>query len=141
MRYNEEYIVNEYTKGRHTNEIAKELGTYNTTIRRILLRNKVELRGIGLAQRLLKDNPFMSNADYWLGLLATDGCNTKGAIILELQEQDRHILEDYQKFLGGQVNINTTNHKASGKILYRVSFRNSEVTTYLSSLGITPRKS
>lgn len=141
MKYNEEYIVNEYSNGRHTNDLARELGTYNTTIRRILLRNKVELRGLGVAQRFLDYNPFIEDADYWIGLLATDGCNTRGAIILELQEQDRHILESYQKFLGGKVNINTTHHKASGKILYRVGFRNSETSAYLSDVGITPRKS
>ena len=49
----EQYVVEQYRdEGRDTVQIAKELDTYNTTIRRILIRNNVKL--ISTADRLRK---------------------------------------------------------------------------------------
>lgn len=34
-------IIDKYKKGKNTVEIAKEYNTYNTSIRRVLLRNRI----------------------------------------------------------------------------------------------------
>lgn len=143
MKYNEQYIVDQYTKGRTQKDIANELKTYNTTIRRILLRNRIKLRSNTEIQSFVKHNPFSSitsETEYWLGLLATDGCLTNGKIILEFKEDDVKLLKDYKKFLRSPVNILTSRHR-SGKKLKRVQFRNKEVYKTLQKLGITERKS
>lgn len=75
-RENELEIVRLYVdEHKNTNEIAKIFNTYNTTIRRILLRNNVELRSYGVARRRvnledIKDKEGTSDFDYFLGLLA-----------------------------------------------------------------------
>jgi len=71
------YIIKEYKKGRTQKDIATELGTYNTTIRRILIRNNVEVLGNDKLQTVVKHNPFLNLNDdetlYWLGYLIADG--------------------------------------------------------------------
>lgn len=142
MKYDEQFIIQEYEAGRTTKDIAISLGTYNTTIRRILKRNNINLRTNSEIQGIVKTNPFLkSGANYWLGWLASDGCLTKGAIILELQERDSPILEEYIKFIEYPLNINTSYSKRFNKYLKRVAFRHADTYQYLISLGITPKKS
>lgn len=142
MKYNEKKIITRYEDGEHANSIAKSLGTYNTTIRRILLRNNIKLRGCHEAQRTVHHNPFLKpQSDYWLGLLATDGCNTNGALVLELKENDEYILEEYVKHIGTPINITKTYSKKFDSYQSRVAFRNREVIEFMNSIGIVPRKS
>ncbi len=58
MKYNEQEIVEKYNNKVNTVILARELGTYNTTIRRILLRNNIKLRSSGEVQAKVKSNPF-----------------------------------------------------------------------------------
>lgn len=51
----EKEIVRLYVEeNKNTNEIAAMFKTYNTSIRRVLLRNNVELRTYGVAKRKIK---------------------------------------------------------------------------------------
>lgn len=143
MTYNEKYIIDQYSKGRTQQNIAKELGTYNTTIRRILKRNDIKLRSNSYIRRKVKHNPFKKlnkQTEYWIGLLATDGCLTRNRIILELKEDDLNHLKKYKEFLNSPVNIVSTRHR-SGKVLKRIQFNNNEVYKTLQSYGVTERKS
>jgi len=140
--FDEINIVNLYKQGKTQNEIAKIYNTYNTSIRRILLRNNIIPRNpkkIGEDRRLVKGNPFLNSPhkDYWIGLLATDGCvQKKESIVIALSEKDKELLELFQEFLGGNVNIT----KDSKNIL-RIAFRNKEILNYLIDIGIKPQKS
>ena len=72
-------ICSLYKEGKNTVEIAKDFNTYNTSIRRVLLRNNITLRKCGEAQKYSNNNLFenvnLSNEEsYYLGLLITDGC-------------------------------------------------------------------
>ena len=40
----EESIIKDYLNGENTVQIAKKWNTYNTSIRRVLLRNNIKLR-------------------------------------------------------------------------------------------------
>ena len=51
-------IINLYKSGKNQNEIADIYNTYNTTIRRILIRNHVKIRDSSHVRRLCKHNPF-----------------------------------------------------------------------------------
>lgn len=107
MKYNEQEIVEKYNNGQNTLSLAKELKTYNTTIRRILLRNNVKIRSYSEAQCKVKYNPFsLEKSQYWLGLLATDGCITNGRIILDLHERDKEILDKYIEHIQAPINLN-----------------------------------
>jgi hypothetical protein len=140
-----EYIVTQYQKGISQKDIANELNTYNTTIRRILAREGIPVRGNDIVQAFVKKNHFQNidnpETQYWLGWLATDGCLTNNSIVLEVSEKDCYILEYYKKYLNNEVSINKQYNKKFGTNLYRVAFKNKETYTLLKSIGITERKS
>lgn len=126
-------------------EIAEIFGTYNTTIRRILLRNGVEIIGNSERQRRINLSDIQPKEgtdafDYFIGVLITDGCNTKGAIIMDFGEKDKEILEYWNEFLGNKLNITTSIHNKYNIPQYRLSFRSKPVVEYLESFGIVERK-
>ena len=143
MKYNEQEIIEKYSNGQNTLSLARELGTYNTTIRRILLRRNVKIRSNSEIQSKVKKNPFsLLNSQYWLGLLASDGCITKNRVILELHKQDREVLEQYISHIGAPLNLNVQKSKTFGtNNQLRVDFTNKESVAFLIDQGITPKKS
>lgn len=73
-------------------EIAEIFCTYNTTIRRILQRNNIEIRGNSEIQSFIKledikDKEGTNSFDYFIGLLASDGCVTNNNIVLDFADQ------------------------------------------------------
>lgn len=139
-------IIRLYTEeNKNTNEIAKIFDTYNTSIRRVLLRNNIPIRSYGEAQRKIslqdvKSKEGTKDFDYFLGLLATDGCITNGAVVLDFCEDNKELLEYWNEFLGNKCNINCSIHKVYKTPQYRISFKNKEVCEYLELFGIKPRK-
>jgi len=144
LKYNKEQIVKEYLQGKTTKQLALELGTYNTTIRRILLRNGVVPRNQSEAQSKI-GNPFLNlddeNVQYWLGMLASDGTigDKEYVISLGLQEKDFEHVVKYSEFL--KVPVKSVFNKKFNCIEYRVGFKNKACNLFLRNLGITPRKS
>lgn len=140
-------IVELYLKEhKNTVEIAKMFNTYNTTIRRILIERKVPL--ISIKERLqkvaldnIKNQEGSSDFDYFLGILATDGCITENRVVLEFSENNKEILDYWNTFLGNTCSIRCSIHKKYQVPQYRIAFRNQEICDYLGSFGITPRKS
>lgn len=126
MVYDEKYIVVEYRKGRTTKDIAMELGTYNTTIRRILKRNNVKLRGVQKVNSSVKHNPFKRNdelSDYFLGLIATDGSISNDVFTLSLKESDKYIVEELNDFLKKTTPVSRTYHSTHKYVAYECRFR------------------
>ena len=83
-REKEEEIIKDYLEGKNTVEIAEKWNTYNTSIRRVLLRNNINIRTASEAKRTVNTNPFKLGdeySEYFLGLLLTDGwiCYAKNA--------------------------------------------------------------
>lgn len=144
LKYNEEQIVKEYLQGKTTKQLAFELKTYNTTIRRILLRNNIIPRNQSESQSKII-NPFLNlkdeNVQYWLGMFASDGTigDKEYVVSLGLQERDLEHIEKYSKF--SKVPIRKVLSKKFNCIEYRVTFKNKACNLFLRSLGITPRKS
>jgi intein-encoded DNA endonuclease-like protein len=140
--FNEIEIINLYKTGKTQQQIADLYNTYNTSIRRILLRNKIIPRSpeeIGITKRYVKENCFLNkeDKDYWIGILATDGCCQKNkSVVLAVSKKDIELLNKFKNFLGGNVNI-----IKDPKDIVRISFRNPEIYTYLNSIGISPNKS
>ena len=149
MKYSEDkvkYIIKEYKKGRTQKDIAKELKTYNTTIRRILLRSNVEVLGNDKQQAVVKHNPFLDLQDdetlYWLGYLIADGnvSSNRNRINIATNKDPEH-LKKYISFLESPVKLTKYKNKRFKCWEYSVNFANKEVKEYLISLGITPNKS
>jgi hypothetical protein len=138
MKYDEKYIIEQYTSGVPAKTIATELGTYNTTIRRILIRNNINLRGVSETLRKVKNNPLSIDDHYWLGWLATDGCVTNGYVVLELQKRDEYIVKAFADYVGCPTYEATYRDKFKS---VRAQFKNPECVDFLRSVGITERKS
>jgi hypothetical protein len=148
-RYSKEkelYIVEQYeVMGKDTVQIAAELNTYSTTIRRVLIRNHVHL--ITTSERLRKvlHNPFENLSDkdvqYWIGFIAADGNIAKDRPFIRLYSKDRTVLEQYKEFLGAPVNIWTERKRGTDFIGYVIGFTNADACKSLRSTGITPNKS
>lgn len=143
----EEEIIRLYTKeNKNTVEIANIFDTYNTSIRRVLKRNNIKIRSNSEARRFIELEDISSKEgtqdfDYFLGLLATDGCITGGKIILDFSEENKELLDYWNEFLGNKCNISVSIHKVFKVPQYRISFKNKEIADYLSTFGIIPRKS
>ncbi len=143
----EKEIIRLYTEeGKNQKEIAEIFNTYNTTIRRILLRNNIDIIGKSERHRVISLEDIKSKEgtdafDYFIGVLLTDGCNTKGAIILEFAENNKEILDYWNEFLGNKCNINVSYHHVYKTPQYRLAFRSKEVIPYLESFGIVENKS
>lgn len=150
-KYDEQYVGTEYSKGRTTVSIAKELGTYNTTIRRILIRNGITPRGSAEVQDSLQgNNPFLENsehANYFLGYIAADGNladknwkHFKYSIRLNTCT-DPQILDSYKQWANIPTKTQHKKHKVYGTDEYCVEFCSKNCWEYLTKIGITSNKS
>lgn len=142
----EKEIIRLYTEeNKNTNEIAQLFQTYNTSIRRVLQRNNVTIRSNAEAKRRvsledIKQKEGTRDFDYFLGLLATDGCITDNKVVFDFSEENKELLEYWNEFLGNKCNINVSIHKVFKVPQYRISFRNKDICDYLGTFGIIPNK-
>ncbi len=143
-RYDWDYILQEYTKGRTIKSIALELGTFNTSIRRYFLRHGIIPRDSSEATAVVK-LPIFSNlteeAQYWLGFIMADGniSTINNAIAVTTAEKDLEHLKKYAAFVG--VKVMSVYNKRFDLTEYRVQFANKRIKEWMISIGITPKKS
>jgi len=88
----------------------------------------------------IKDKEGTKEFDYFLGLLATDGCVTSNRVVLDFCEANKELLLYWNSFLNNKCNITQTIHKKFKTKQYRIAFRNSEIVKYLANFGIIPNK-
>lgn len=146
MYFDEEKIVNLYRSGKNTVEIANEFGTYQTSIRRVLIRNKVQLRSGSVSRNRVENNVFdlnnLTKEDYyWLGLLITDGCISNSYLSLSLKEEDCYQLQRFASYLGHKMTVNKQFNKKYEIFEYQVKVRNIELNNRLKSLAHFENKS
>ena len=135
-KFNEIEIVEKYNNGLNTKQLALEYNTYNTTIRRILLRHKVPLISNSQRLRFVQSNPFKENdtvSDYFLGLLIADGCVSGITITLGLKEEDVYMLEKFASFCSPKLRVYKYFHRKHQKYQYQVSFKHKEIATWLQT--------
>jgi len=135
-KFDELKIVEMYSNGLNTKQIAEEFNTYNTTIRRILVRHGVTLLSTRERLRFVQSNPFKEldeKSDYFLGLLIADGCIHKNTITLGLKEEDVYMLDKFAKFCSPNLKVYKYFHTSHQKFQYQVSFRNQEICDWLQT--------
>ena len=126
-------------------KIANKYDTYATSVRRILNRRSVKTRTLKEANGVvhledIKSKEGSKDFNYFLGLLATDGCITGDRVVLDFSESNKELLDYWNEFLGNKCNITKSIHKIYKVPQYRIAFRNKEICDYLGSFGIVPRK-
>ena len=79
--------------------------------------------------------------DYFLGILASDGCISGDTVSLEFAENNSEILTHWNNFLDDKCNINIHYNKKTDKTYYKIAFMNKAVCKFLLDYGITENKS
>lgn len=137
----EESIIQDYLKGYNTVQIAKKWNTYNTSIRRVLLRNNVKIRGNSEVHTNIHTCPFKDNdeySEYFLGLLLTDGCitrRTKNSATISLSLKDKEMMEEFQKFICPSNSLSVVFQKKYNTYMYQSSTRSKLITDWLDTKG------
>ena len=100
-----ENIVNDYKSGKYIREIARNNSVDPYVICRILKENNIKIEQRTWRKHIINEKYF-DNIDsedkaYFLGLLFADGCVSKNGynICLVLKNNDKHILENFAKFI------------------------------------------
>lgn len=147
-----ERIVAMYANGKSMCEIASEYNTDHTVIKRVLLKNDVQLRDHSHKKRKYTiDESYFNcidspNKAYILGLLYADGCNyTKNNLVkITLQEKDKDILLKINTAIGSNrplyfsaLSKKNSNHQDA----YSLEFANKAISSRLAELGVIPNKS
>lgn len=144
-------IINMYKLGMTQKAIAEKFNTFNTSIRRVLKRHNIVLRGNDKVQRLCKHNPFKRNdeySEYFLGLLLTDGCISKEksnsrnySINLSLSEVDKDVVEKFRDWASPTTKVSKIYQKLNSSYMYSVNITNAEAEDWLRRKGNFYRKS
>jgi len=136
-------IKNLYESGLYPVDIAKKLNKHLTSVKRILIKYYKELRveSKSSINNILFENLKNRDVNYFLGLLATDGCIVNSRITLSLHEKDLDIIVKYKDFLKTKNKIAYQKHTKFNSTQVRISVRNKTVTQRLISYGITSKKS
>lgn len=137
----EESIINDYLNGYNTVEIANKWNTYNTSIRRVLLRNNIKIRGNVEARTNVKECPFKDNdeySEYFLGLLLTDGCisrRSEKSATISLSLKDKELMEKFQHFICPTNKLSKVLQKKYNTYMYQSSTRSKTIADWLDSKG------
>lgn len=134
-------IIQDYVNGSNTVEIAKKWNTYNTSIRRVLLRNNIKVRGNVEVKTKIHECPFKDNdeySDYFLGLLLTDGCITrrsKRSATVSLSLKDEDLIQKFQNFICPSNKVVKTLQKKYNTYMYSSSTRSKIIADWLDTKG------
>lgn len=140
-------MYNMYNDGLSLDKIASLYETDRHTVGRVLKRNELFIdRKTYHCNEHYFDSIDTPNKAYILGLLWSDGCNfdKTGVIKLQLQERDKHILEEISIETSSDMPLYFTplyekNHNWSNT--YTLTFRSRHMSDVLKSYGMVPRKS
>lgn len=138
----EEYILNEYKKGRTCTDIAKETGLSDFSIRRMMDRHGLNRRSNADSVRRidLDETVFESltrDSMYWMGFIGADG-NVHGRNLkIELQPGDVDHLHKFKEFCKSGHEVVKSK---KGKYV-AFTFSSQRVVGSLLRFGITPNKS
>ena len=141
-------IISDYKAGLNTVEIANKWNTYNTSIRRVLLRNGITLRTTKQVQATVKVNPYKLNdekSEYFLGLLLTDGsiCHRKdsNSSVVYLSLKDKEMVEQFRDFTCPRNKVSKILQKKYNTYMFSTSVRSDLIAEWLEQQGNFHNKS
>ena len=136
-----------YTHGKQVQEIAELYDVDRHTVGRVLKRNGFIIdRRTYYCNDDYFDNIDDQNKAYILGLLWADGCNhaNKNKVTIQLQEQDRSILERIKEVSNNErplwkSKLNDKNSNWQNSIV--LTWQSRKISQALNDYGMVPRKS
>lgn len=145
-----EKIIKEYLDGKTIQEVGNLLNIPKGTVRYNLVKSGITPRSTkGMKFHIDKTRVPLETVsskegtpdfDYFIGILATDGCIHKSKISVQFSKENSEILSHWRKFLDNKVNIKTFTRKKDNRTYYEVSFKSQPIADYLRNFGITERK-
>lgn len=138
-------FLKEYKEGKPITQIAQDNNISKRAIENYIEEHKLNRTKKRINKRLRTD--YFSKIDspdkaYWLGFLYTDGSvdhyRSTGRIRLQLQEQDRTILEQYKEDLC--LDCSLIEDKRYNSICLSVEFTDEQIYQDLVNFGIIPNK-
>lgn len=145
MKFNvekEKSIISDYQFGLNTVEIARKWNTYNTSIRRVLLRYGITPRTTQEVLSRVKVNPFSlgnEKSEYFLGLLLTDGCihhrKNSNSVDISLTLKDKEMVENFRDFVCPENSIYKRYYPRSKTYTFTISVKSKLVASWLESKG------
>lgn len=151
-------IITSYQEdGKTMTDIAKEYSVTVNTIKKILLDNNISIRSGNSALNPFFKEDFFETIDteakaYFLGLLITDGCvlepdpsnnHPNYKICLELQEDDKYILDALKEQLGLTSATPWKQERVRDNSIsttYSLSWYSTKMANDLAKYGVVPRK-
>lgn len=142
----ENEIITAYLSGESQKSSGERVGVSYKVVQRVLKENNIPIRTQGETRTQYHvNNDFFktqtSSMAYILGLLGSDGCvaKNKNVIYIELQRQDKEILEKINKLLGNErpVQDYTTGRGYENSKMY---FYSKEIKKDLAMYHIIPNK-
>lgn len=143
-------IIAKYSNKESIKNIAEQYGVSTDSIRRLLKKNNIQLKGN--KKHFFNENIFdvidTAEKAYWLGFITADGYiqykNPKQAKFLriKLQKCDKEHLYKFLDFIGGDENmISSEMHNTTGNIQYYIHVSSSHMVNTLKNMGIEQGKS
>jgi hypothetical protein len=129
-------------------EIANSLNMSRNTVSKALklagISSLVIKEAATKRQTTVKRNPFADvlclKTQYYLGLLATDGCIHEESGSISLGLKDKQLVESFSEFVGYPNIYEYKDRRYSDCTMYSIKFVNWEATKQLRDLGLTRRK-
>lgn len=142
----EDSIIEDYISGLNTVEIAKKWNTYNTSIRRVLLRRGITPRTSKEVHSRVKVNPFKDNdenSEYFLGLLLTDGyvAHRGNSSVVTLGLKDKEMVEKFRDFICPRNKVSKILQKRYNTYMFSTSVRSDLIVDWLETKGNFHNKS
>ncbi len=149
-------IIESNAKGISPRQIAKNLKVHRGLIYRILRIHNIDPKDPNRQRKYkIVNESYFDKIDtedkaYFLGLLWSDGCNMRRKhahqIIISLQEDDKHIVEELSTKIYGNADIVTKVIKSckdgcKRKPQYTLRIPSKHISDSLLAIGMTPRKS
>ena len=153
IKYTEEQIqdiIIKYSEGESIKNIAEQHKVSTSSIRRLLKKNNIKLKGN--KKHFFNENIFdtidTAEKAYWLGFITADGYiqykNPRQAKFLriKLQECDKGHLYKFLNFIDGDKNmISSEIHNITGNTQYYIHVSSSHMVNTLKNMGIEQGKS
>ena len=135
-------IIKDYKAGLNTVEIANKWNTYNTSIRRVLLRYGITPRTGKEVNTRVKINPFKlgdEKSEYFLGLHLTDGNvhhrKDTNSVCISLSLKDKEMVEQFRDFACPRNKVYSILQKAYNTYMFTASVRSDLIAEWLEQQG------
>lgn len=137
-------LINEYVNGRSMGEIAKTHGVSRSTISRLLTENNVKIRPAYKTTYNVNEHFFddinTPEKAYVLGMWTADGNVHNNTLKLDLQEGDKHILEDINNLFESDRPLRYLEQDV-GKNKWSLCVTNKYMAEQLKNKGVVENKS